>query len=95
MKADGTDAELFVRDGSAAGISAYNGWLYYSSESDIIQVSVYNGDGNITYGGIDGYLTVLDETYYIVTPEEVYLFDLSDWSITPVSSSLNGHARRI
>ena len=95
MKADGTDAELFVRDGSAAGISAYNGWLYYSSESDIIQVSVYNGDGNITYGGTDGYLTVLDETYYIVTPEEVYLFDLSDWSITPVSSSLiTDYARR-
>lgn len=95
MISDGTDAELFVRDGHAAGICAFNGWLYYSSQKDIIQVNVYTKEENVTYGGIEGYLAVLDSEYYIVSQKKVYHFDLSDWSLSPAADSLiEDHAKR-
>ena len=87
MTADGTDPELFIEDGHAEGLCAYNGWLYYSSKKDIIQQNLYTDDGNITYGGTDGHLLVLDSEYYIATEEDVSYFDLSDWSLTPVDTS--------
>ena len=87
MTADGTDMGLFIGGKQAAGLCAYNGWLYYSSGRDIIQVNVYTGENNITYGGTEGYLTVLDSDYYIVTGEDVFSFDLSDWSLTSVGAS--------
>ena len=87
MTADGTDPELFIEDGHAEGLCAYNGWLYYSSKKDIIQQSLYTDDGNITYGGTEGHLLVLDSEYYIATEEDVSYFDLSDWSLTPVDAS--------
>jgi len=85
MKSDGSDVTLFYRSGKATGLCVYDGWLYFSSDEDITQVNIYDpADHNITYGGIDGQLVVLDSSYYIRTDKEVYSFDLSDWSLTPV-----------
>ena len=35
----------------------------------------------------NGYLAVLDSEYYILTRDEVYSFDLSDWSLAPAGAS--------
>jgi len=87
MTADGTDHELFRKDGHATGICAFNGWLYYSSGEDIIQVNLYTNEENITYGGIEGHLIVLDSEYYISTKNDVFYFDLADWSLSSVGAS--------
>ncbi len=87
MAPDGSEIAPFVEGKDAAGLCAYNGWLYYSSEEDIVQINVYTEDTNVTYGGVEGYLAVLDSEYYIVTADDVYFFDLSDWSLTPAGAS--------
>ena len=86
MAADGTDGELFIAGEDAAGLCAYNGWLYYSSGKDIVQVNVYTKERGVTYGGIKGFLAVLDSGYYIMTGDEVYRLDLSDWSLSPAGA---------
>ena len=87
MTPDGTDPELFIEDGQAAGICAFNDWLYYSSGEDIIQMNLYTGKENITYGGTEGRLVVLDSGYYISTEEDTFSLDLEDWSLSPVGAS--------
>ena len=54
-------------------------------EDAVQKVTISKND--ITYGGTEGYLTVLDSDYYIVTGEDVFSFDLSDWSLTSVGAS--------
>ena len=49
MAADGTDIELFIGGENASGLCAYNGWLYYTSGTDIVQINVYTGESNVTY----------------------------------------------
>jgi len=48
---------------------------------------VYTKESNITYGGMEGYLAVLDSDYYILTGSNVYSFDLADWTLKPVGAS--------
>ena len=87
MTADGTDIVPIVEGESAAGLCAFNGWLYYSSGENIVQRNVYTDESNVTYSGLKGYLAVLDSKYYIVTGEDVFYFDLSDWTLTSAGPS--------
>ncbi len=87
MNADGSDVKMLIGGEDAAGLCAFNGWLYYTSGEDIVQFNVYTEESNVTYGGTEGYLAVLDSEYYILTRDEVYSFDLSDWSLTPAGAS--------
>ncbi|MBO4697559.1 MAG: protein kinase [Lachnospiraceae bacterium] len=86
MTSDGGTPELFVEGMNASGISAFNGWLYYTSGRDIYQRSVYTEDENVTYGDIDGYMAVLDGRYFITAGEDVYELNLEDWSLTPAGA---------
>ena len=48
---------------------------------------MYTDESNVTYSGLKGYLAVLDSKYYIVTGEDVFYFDLSDWTLTSAGPS--------
>ena len=50
-------------------------------------MNLYTGKENITYGGTEGRLVVLDSGYYISTEEDTFSLDLEDWSLSPVGAS--------
>ena len=88
MSPDGSNVEMLVSGKHASGISAYNGWLYYTSGSSIWQYGLYENDNHVVFGGIDAQLVVLDNKYYIKTKKSVYTLDVDAWQTEKTDADL-------
>ena len=78
MEADGSNVELLVSGKNASGISAYKGWLYYTSGGNIWQYGLYEDSDHIVFGA-DAQMVVMDNRYYIKTKDTVYTLDVDAW----------------
>lgn len=75
MPASGTDPELLVQDAQARALSCYNGWLYYSSGSRIMQANIYTLERDVLCEGLAGDLYVTEEGFYIRAEDGLYRLD--------------------
>ncbi|RRD96419.1 DUF5050 domain-containing protein [Clostridiales bacterium COT073_COT-073] len=75
-----TQPELLVEGKKAEGLSYYNGWLYYSTGSQIIQTNIYTNHSDILCDDMDGQLYIEDGNYYIVSPQALWSLDIKDGS---------------
>lgn len=76
MNPDGSNAEILVEGKNASAISAYKGWLYYTSGNNIWQFGLYEDSEHIVFSGADAQMIVLDDSYYVSTSYAFYALDV-------------------
>lgn len=72
MSANGADAELLVQEEAARALSYENGWLYYSSDSRILQSNLYTGEKNVLCEDTYGSLYVTEGSFHVLAEDSLY-----------------------